>query len=81
MDLSPTKEEDQTFGFKVWFQPWKWELQFGSTGQGGPSKNENDDKFDDVKVFTTKMVRCNSLEKIAKVDAEVDKLQNQEEQP
>ena len=67
---------------KYGFNPVKGNSNLGrNSGQWGPSKNENDDKFDDVKVFTTKMVRCNSFEKIAKVDAEVDKVQNKEEQP
>ena len=76
------KRRTRPLGSKPGFNPGKGNSNLGrNSGQGGPSKNEKDDKYDSLKVTTNENVGNNSLEKISKVIAEVDKVQVQEEQP
>ena len=69
-------------GSKSGFNLGKGNYNLGqNSGQGGPSKNDKDEKSNSLKVTTKEIVGNNSLEKIPKVVAEVDKIQVQEEQP
>ena len=69
-------------GSKPGFNPGKENSNLDqNSSQGGPSKNEKDDKSYALKVTTNEIVGNNSLGKIPKVVDEVDKVKVQKEQP